>query len=326
MRSIRAWQTVRMAIATTSLLTSTSTAGRGITAAVAAFVIWGFFPLYLMGLSHVSATEITAHRIVWSCLFVLGWLAVTGELKNLRTAVSRPGVLIRLAASAFFIAANWLAFAWAVNQNRVLDVSLGYYIGPLINVLLGILVLSERLDRTQWISVAFAAAGVTYLSIIAGHAPWAALTVAIPFALYGLIRKTVSIDALPGLAVETILLAPFALGYLIFCESRGTATFGHSSASVTTLLVLSGIVTSVPLFLFAFGARRIPFSTMGVIQFVGPSLQLACGLLAFKESFSAARATGFVLIWIGLLIYALHGLRKTRAAHRAGQSHIELRQ
>jgi chloramphenicol-sensitive protein RarD len=289
------------------------TAGNGLTSAIAAFVIWGFFPIYLMGLTSVSAMQITAHRIAWSCVFVLGWLAVTGELQKLRAAVSREGVLLRLAASAFFIAANWLAFAWAVNYDRVLDVSLGYYIGPLINVLLGIFVLSERLDRTQWTAVGFATAGVLYLSVIAGHAPWVALTVAISFSLYGLIRKTVSIDALPGLAVETILLVPFATGYLLWAEAQGTGVLGHSTTTVTVLLLLSGVVTSVPLFLFAYGARRISYSTMGVIQFIGPSLQFVCGLLVFKEPFGSARAFGFALIWIALLIYAVHGLRRARA-------------
>ena len=294
----------------TSARASGTAAGSGMSAAIAAFVIWGFFPLYLMGLTSVSALQITAHRITWSCVFVLAWLALTGELTTLRTAVIRKGVLIRLAASAFFIAANWLAFAWAVNHDRVLDVSLGYYIGPLINVLLGIVVLSERLDRIQWTAVAFATAGVLYLSIIAGHAPWIALTVAASFSFYGLIRKTVGIDALQGLAVETILLVPFAAGYLLWCEAQGTGVLGHSNASIATLLLLSGVVTSVPLFLFAHGARRIPFSTMGVIQFIGPSLQFVCGLVVFHEPFGSARAIGFILIWIALLIYAVHGLRK----------------
>ncbi|MEJ0084935.1 MAG: EamA family transporter RarD [Pseudomonadota bacterium] len=303
-----------MAIASTTPTRSTgTTAGNGLTAAIAAFVIWGFFPIYLLGLTSVSAMQITAHRIAWSCVFVLAWLVATGEMPKLRAAMTRPGVLIRLAASAFFIAANWLAFAWAVNHDRVLDVSLGYYIGPLLNVLLGIVVLSERLDRTQWTAVGFATAGVLYLSIIAGHAPWVALTVAISFSLYGLIRKTVSIDALPGLAVETVLLMPFAAGYLIWCEAQGTGVLGHSNPSITVLLLLSGVITSVPLFLFAYGARRIPFSTMGVIQFIGPSLQFVCGLLVFREPFGSARAFGFILIWIALLIYAVHGLRRAAA-------------
>jgi chloramphenicol-sensitive protein RarD len=299
----------------TAARTRESTSGNGLTAAIAAFVIWGFFPLYLMGLTSVSAMQITAHRIAWSCVFVLAWLGVTGDLATLREALARKGVLVRLAASAFFIAANWVAFAWAVNHDRVLDVSLGYYIGPLLNVLLGIFVLSERLDRAQWTAVAFAAAGVLYLSIIAGHAPWIALTVAVSFSLYGLIRKTVRIDALPGLAVETILLVPFAAGYLLWCEAQGTGVLGHSNGSIATLLLLSGVVTSVPLFLFAHGARRIPFSTMGVIQFIGPSLQFICGLVVFKEPFGSARAVGFVLIWIALLIYAVHGFRRAAAPH-----------
>ena len=289
-----------------------TSASRGLAAAIGAFVIWGLFPLYLIGLMNVSAMQITAHRIVWSCLFVLVWLAVIGELGKLRAAVSRSGVLVRLVASAFFIALNWIGFAWAVNHDRVLDVSLAYFIGPLLNVLLGIFVLSERLDRTQWSAVGFAAAGVIYLTFIAGHTPWLALMVGSSFAIYGVIRKTVSIDALPGLAVETILLAPFSIGYLIWCELNGTGALGHMSGLVDTLLLLGGIVTSVPLFLFAYGARRVPYSTLGVLQFIAPSMQLACGLLVFGEPFESARATGFVLIWIGLLIYVGNALWRAR--------------
>ena len=172
-------------------MTRTSPGGGGSAAAVAAFVIWGLFPLYLIGLLSVSAMQITAHRIVWSCVFVLGWLAVRRELGQMWSAVRRDGVLVRLTASAFFIAVNWLGFAWAVNHGHVLEVSLAYFIGPLLNVLLGIFVLSERLDRTQWIAVGFAAAGVAYLTFIAGHTPWIALMVGSSFAIYGLIRKTV---------------------------------------------------------------------------------------------------------------------------------------
>jgi chloramphenicol-sensitive protein RarD len=289
-----------------------SSASGGFIAAIAAFVIWGLFPLYLIGLLNVSAMQITAHRIVWSCLFVLAWLAVRRELGQLWAAATRKGVLVRLTASAFFIAVNWLGFAWAVNHDHVLEVSLAYFMGPLLNVLLGIFVLSERLERTQWIAVGFAAAGVAYLTFIAGRAPWIALMVGSSFAFYGVIRKTVKIDALPGLAVETILLAPFALGYLIWCEMQGSGAFGHSSARVDVLLLLSGIVTSVPLFLFAYGARRVPYSTIGVIQFIAPTMQFAGGLLVFGEPFEPARAMGFALIWIGLVLYAAHALWRAR--------------
>ena len=280
-----------------------SNGGAGYAAAIAAFGIWGLFPLYLIGLLSVSAMQITAHRIVWSCVFVLAWLALRRELRKMWAASKRDGVLIRLTASAFFIAVNWVGFAWAVNHGHVLEVSLAYFIGPLLNVLLGIFVLSERLDRTQWIAVGFAAAGVAFLTFIAGRTPWIALMVGSSFALYGLIRKTVSIDALPGLAVETILLTPFALGYLIWSEAHGTGVLFHSSGLIDALLLFSGVVTSVPLFLFSYGARRVPYSTIGVIQFIGPSLQFVCGLVVFGEPFESARATGFVLIWIGLLIF-----------------------
>jgi chloramphenicol-sensitive protein RarD len=280
-----------------------STRSRGYSAALAAFGIWGLFPLYLIGLRDVSAMQITAHRIVWSCVFVLAWLGA---------AVTRRGVLIRLVASAFFIAVNWVGFAWAVNHHHVLEVSLAYFIGPLLNVLLGIAVLRERLDRVQWVSVAFAAAGVAYLTFIGGHAPWIALMVGSSFAFYGLIRKTVSIDALPGLAIETILLTPFAAGYLVWAEMTGAGVLGHASGAVTALLLAGGVVTSVPLVLFAFGARQVPYSTIGVLQFIAPTLQFLCGLIVFGEPFDPTRATGFVLIWIGLIIYAANALWKAR--------------
>jgi chloramphenicol-sensitive protein RarD len=287
---------------------------RGYTAAVSAFVIWGFFPLYLIGLAHVSAMQITAHRIAWSLLFVIAWLTATRELRKLREAMSRRDVLLRLAASAFFICVNWIGFAWAVNHDRVLDVSLAYYIGPLINVMLGVVVLSERLDKVQWTAVAFAAAGVTWLGIIAGHTPWLAIMVGGSFAIYGLIRKTAAVEALPGLAVECVLLTPFAVAYLIWCERAGVGAMGHTGATADVLLLLSGVVTAVPLVLFAYGARRIPLSTMGVIQFIGPSLQLVCGLVVFGEPFPRARAVGFALIWAGLGIYAVNGWRRARLA------------
>jgi len=296
---------------------SQASASRGLTAAISAFGIWGLFPLYLIGLRHVSAMQITAHRIVWSCVFVLAWLGISGELGKLGEASRRKGVLIRLVASAFFIAVNWVGFAWAVNHDQVLEVSLAYFIGPLLNIMLGIVVLSERLNRAQWLAVAFAAAGVAYLTFVTGRAPWIALMVGSSFAFYGLIRKTVSIDALPGLAVETILLTPLSVAYLLWCQLNGTSAFLHQGGLVDALLLASGVVTSVPLVLFAFGARQVPYSTIGVIQFIGPSLQMVCGLVVFNESLEAGRATGFVLIWIGLLIYVANAVIGRRQQLRA---------
>jgi chloramphenicol-sensitive protein RarD len=285
---------------------------RGLAAAAGAFVIWGLFPLYLVGLTNVSALEITAHRVVWSCVFVLVLLAVRRELGTLSAAVARPGVLMRLVASAVLVTVNWVAFVWGVNQNHVVEVSLGYYINPLVNVLLGIFVLSERLNRVQWIAVALAAAGVAYLTLVTGRLPWIALTVAISFGLYGLIRKTIRVDALPGLGIEMMMLAPIAVGYLIWREVNGIGTLGHTSGLVDTLLIVSGVITATPLALFSYGARQLPYSTIGILQYIAPSLQLACAVFFLGEPFQRARVVGFSLIWIALAVYAVDGLWRAR--------------
>jgi chloramphenicol-sensitive protein RarD len=183
--------------------------------------------------------------------------------------------------------------------------------------MLGLVVLGERLNRAQWVAVAFAAAGVAWLTAVAGQPPWIALMVGSSFALYGLIRKTVSIGALAGLAVETVLLTPFAAVYLLWCEWAGIGVLGHSDALVTTLLLVGGVVTSVPLVLFAFGARLVPYSTIGVLQFVAPTMQLACGLVVFHESIGPERSAGFALIWSGLLVYIGNALLQARARRQA---------
>lgn len=324
------WQSVNITMSETSSATATTAAAalqaqsaavsarRGASAAIAAFGIWGLFPLYLIGLTSVSALEITAHRVLWSCVFVLGWIAVRGELSVLRDAAQRRDVMLRLVLSAVLVSVNWLIFVWGVNHDRVVEVSLGYYINPLVNVLLGIFVLSERLNRVQWIAVALAAVGVVYLTVSTGQPPWIALGVATSFALYGLIRKTVQIEALPGLGVEMMLLMPFALGYLIWCEVNGVAALGHSGPRIDILLLLSGIITAVPLVLFSYGARRIQYSTIGIIQYIAPTLQLLCGLIFFGEPFERTRLVGFAIIWAALLIYASDGLLRMRRLKAAG--------
>jgi chloramphenicol-sensitive protein RarD len=296
-----------------SPLPRSSLSGRGVCAAVGAFLIWGLFPLYLYGIKSVSVWQISAHRVVWSFVFVLAWMAMRRELGLIRDAAQRRGVLVRLAASAMLLSINWVAFVWGANHERVVEVSLGYFINPLVNVLLGIFVLSERLNRVQWTAVALAALGVTWLTIDAGHLPWIALTLACSFGLYGLIRKTSNVEALPGLAIEMTMLAPLSLGFLIWCEVRGFGTFSHAGATIDTLLILSGIITAVPLYLFSFGARRIPYSTIGLLQYLAPSLQLACAVLVFGEPFQHARMVGFAFIWAALLIYAGDGLRRARS-------------
>jgi chloramphenicol-sensitive protein RarD len=290
---------------------------RGVAATAAAFLIWGLFPLYIVGLSSVSALQITAHRVAWSCVFVLALLAFRRELGSIADAVKRPGVLLRLAGSAILVSLNWLAFVWAVNNNQTVEVSLGYYINPLLNVVLGILVLKERLNRVQWVAVAIATAGVAYLTFETGRVPWVALAVATSFGIYGLIRKVAKVDALAGLAIEMILLTPFAVGYLIWCEARGIGSFGHSTPLVETLLVLSCVVTATPLALFSFGARLLPYSTVGILQYIAPSLQLVCAVFIMGEPFQHARAVGFVFIWVALGVYAIDGIMRSRRIARA---------
>jgi chloramphenicol-sensitive protein RarD len=288
------------------------TANSGLTAAIAAFLLWGLFPLYLKPLSGVSATQIMAHRIVWCCLLVFAWLAVRGQLDAVRRALADPAIRLRLAASACLISVNWLIYVWAVTHEHTVDASLGYFINPLLNVVLGVFVLNERLSRAQWFAVALAAIGVVYLTIFLGRPPWIALALAMSFGFYGLIRKVVAVEAVPGLATETLLLAPFATAFLLWSQAQGVGALGHSSATVTALLLGSGLATALPLALFSFGARLIPYSTMGLLQYIGPTLQFLIGVLVFHEPFPRARAVGFVVIWTGLAVYAADGLWRNR--------------
>jgi chloramphenicol-sensitive protein RarD len=284
----------------------------GLLAAVASFVIWGVFPLYLKPLHDVPSLQIIAHRVAWGCATVLIWLFARGDLGDLRKAFANPAVRVRLALSAVLISVNWLGYVWGVGHGHVVETSLGYFINPLANVLLGVVFLRERLNFAQWTAVAIAAFAVVYLSVSSGSPPWIALIIAASFSLYGLIRKVVHVEALQGLAIETLVLMPFALGYLLWCEATGSGALGHSSAGVNTLLVGCGPITAVPLFLFAFGARRIPYSTLGLLLYVAPSLQLLCAVYQYHEPFGGARAFGFALIWLALLVYASDGFWRSR--------------
>jgi chloramphenicol-sensitive protein RarD len=290
---------------------------RGLAAAVLAFAIWGVLPLYLHPLHQVASIQVIANRVVWSCIFVLVWMSIRGELSSLRAALADRGVVWRLALTATLISANWFVYVWAVLNGHVLDSSLGYFINPLVNVLLGVALLSERLSPAQWTAVGLAAAGVAYLTAASGSLPWISLVLALTFGFYGLIRKLVKVESLPSLGIETLLLLPFALGYLLWCESVGTGALGHAGAATTALLIGSGPVTAIALFLFAYGARRLPFSTVGILQYIAPTLQLACGVFAFHEPFGRTRAVGFAFIWAALIVYAGEGVWLSRRQQRA---------
>jgi len=286
---------------------------RGFWAAVGAFLIWGLLPLYLHQLHGIPALQIMAHRLLWCCLFVNIWLLPRGEFGRVRFALAVPATRWRLLATAILISINWLVYVWGVNNGHVVETSLGYFINPLVNVLLGVLVLRERLNRIQWSAVTLAACGVIYLTWQSGAPPWIALTLAISFGSYGLIRKMVAVDAISGLGAETLLIAPFGLCYLLWLQSQGSGVLGHASLRIDSLLFLGGLVTAIPLALFAYGARLIPYSTLGLIQYIGPTLQLLLGIFLFREPFTSARAIGFGLIWAALSVYAAEGLIR---AHR----------
>lgn len=289
--------------------------GRGLAAASTAFFAWGLLPLYLKALQAVPVLQVTAHRMMWGCLFAIAWLAVRGELGQVWAALAAPKMRLRLLATATFISTNWLVYVWAIVNDRAVEASLGYFINPLLNVLMGVFVLSERLNRAQWTAVGIAAVSVVYLTWSAGHPPWIALILAFSFCMYGLLRKVVSVEALPGFATETLLVLPIGIGYLLWCEATGVGALGNVDLGTNLLLALGGPITALPLVLFAYGARRIPYSTVGLLQYIGPTIQLILAVFAFHEPFERSRALGFALIWLAIAIYLGDGLWRARKTH-----------
>ena len=288
----------------------------GLVYAASAFLFWGLTPMYWKMLLQVPAAEILAHRIVWGLVVVAGWMSLRGRWPELAAGVKQPRTVAALAASTVFIAVNWGLFVWAVNNDRVLATSLGYYINPLVNVVLGLVVLGERLNRRQWIAVSLAAVAVTILTIAQGRLPWISLVLAVSFALYGLLRKTVRVDAVVGLAFETMALAPFAAAFLLLQKNRGVAAFDHRGLEVDVLLVAAGAVTVLPLILFTLGVRRLPLSTAGLMQYIAPTCTFLLAVFLYNEPFTATHAVSFALIWTALAIYTFD-LRQRLRTHTA---------
>lgn len=291
---------------------------RGMWAAVAAFVLWGLMPLYWHALRAVPSLQILLHRIAWSTLMVGGLLCWRSGFEWLRAAFTRPGVAAWLLASGVLIGFNWGLYIWAVNAGHVVETSLGYFINPLLNVVIGVLFLRERLRVVQWASVALACVGVLWLTLRFGRLPWIALALAGSFALYGLIRKLVHVEALPGLAIEGGYLLLPALAALGWIEAHGQGGFlslgeGYGIA-IDAMLVLAGLLTALPLLGFAYAVRRVPLSTVGVLQYIAPTLQFLAGVLVFREAFDRDRAIGFAFIWIALALFAADGVLQARRA------------
>jgi chloramphenicol-sensitive protein RarD len=285
----------------------------GAFAVAAACFIWGLFPLLLKPLQAVSALEIACWRTVSGCAVVFAWLHWRGELSTVRDALRNPQLSLRLLLSAILLSINWWFYAWGVGHHQVLVTSLGYFINPLVNVLLGILLLGEILNPAQWCAVALAAASVLLMSVKADGVPWLALVLAITFSVYGLLRKTTHVAALPGLAVETLLLTPIALIILVWTGYQSGDRLAYTQVELS-LLICSGIVTILPLGLFHSGARLINYATVGMLQYVGPTIQFLIGVFIFNETLSPLRLACFAMIWLALVIYAMDGFWRARIA------------
>jgi len=280
----------------------------GMLFAASAYVLWGLFPLYFRALQQVAPLEILFHRIAWALLFLVIVLTVRRQWGWVPKVARQPKVLLGFAASSVLLSVNWFIYIWSVNNGHVIDSSLGYFMNPLVNVLLGFLLLHERMRPTQWVAIALAAVGVAWLTWQAGHPPWIGLALAFSFGTYGLLRKTATLGALEGLSLETILLFPIAFAYLAFLAWNGNNAFLQAPASSKWLLAAAGPITAVPLLMFAAGARRIKMSTLGLLQYIAPSIQLLLGVCLYNEPFGGERLVGFAVIWSALALYSLEGL------------------
>ena len=284
---------------------------RGLAFGVAAYGLWGVLPIYFKAIADVPAVDIVAHRVLWSLPFLALLLFVGRAWPKVGQALRSPRTLALLTVSAILIGVNWLLYVYAVTSGHILAASLGYYLNPLANVVLGRFVLKEQLSWLQWTAVAIAAAGIAALASGAVGQLWISLTLCVSFALYGLLRKMVPVDALAGLAVETGLLFPIALGWLVWQTAAGAAIFGTSSSDAA-LLALAGIVSTTPLLLFTGAARRIPYSTLGMLQFLAPTLQFLCAVWLYGEEFTRAHGIAFAAIWAAMLLYVIALIRAPR--------------
>jgi chloramphenicol-sensitive protein RarD len=283
----------------------------GVAYAAAAYLTWGVFPFYFHALGGIPAPEILAHRILWSAAFMTLLISGRRRWADVLRQLRSPGTLGALAMSAAFISTNWMVYIWAVNSGRVLEASLGYYINPLVTVVLGVVFLRDPLTRRQKIAVALAGLGVMALVLRARHVPWVALALAVTFGLYGLIRKRARVDAMAGLLTEVVLLAPLAALYLAWIGRAGASHFGEN-ARQTALLAASGIVTALPLMWFAIGVRRLRLSTVGLLQYLNPTMQFAIAVFAFGEPFTGGHAAAFACIWLSLAIYTAEAIALAR--------------
>jgi len=297
-------------------VTPSKLARSGIAYALAAFLAWGLAPMYWKALATVPARETLAHRILWSvpCLALL--LTARRQWPKAWHTVRAPRPLLTLIGTTALIGLNWFLFVWAINEHRLLEASLGYFMNPLVNVLLGLTILRERLRAGQWVAVALATAGVVVLAARLGEVPWVGLALAVSFGFYGLLRKTVHAEPLVGLSIEAVLLFPFAVGYLAHETLAGSGTFGSSTATHRLLLALAGPVTVLPLLWFTLAARRLRYATIGILQYLAPTGQFLLAVFAFHERFTRAHLVAFSCIWAALAVYTISTMSTSRRVFR----------
>lgn len=280
---------------------------------IGVYAFWGLVPLFFKLLDHVGAAEIVAHRIIWSVAFLFLLLAALGRLPQLRAAARNPKLLAALTVSAALIAINWLVYIWAVTNEHILAASLGYFLNPFVNIVLGVLILGERLNRTVIAAIAIAATGVAILAISAFDTLWISLTLAASFGLYGFVRKVTDVGAMEGLAVETTLLAPFFIAYLVWLSMAGGIAFGATGLATDALLITGALVTSIPLMLFAAAARRLTLTTLGFVQYLAPTMVFLIGAFVFGEPLDTAKLVCFACIWIAVGLFVADTVRGARA-------------
>lgn len=282
----------------------------------AAYLLWGLFPLYWPLLEPSGPLEVLAHRVLWSLVAVVVLLAVTRRWSQVRAAVADRGRLLRLTGAAVVIAVNWGTYIYGVTSGQVVETSLGYFVNPIVTVLMGVLLLGERLRPAQWTALGLAAVAVLVLTVENGRPPWIALVLAFSFGTYGLLKKTARVGTVEGLAVETAVLLPVALGYVAFLGATGASTFGTEGPAHAGLLALSGVVTAVPLLLFGAAASRVPLTTLGVLQYLAPTIQFLLGVLLLGEPMPLVRLVGFALVWLALVLFTADLVQSRRRALR----------
>jgi len=280
---------------------------KGVLHAFGAYFIWGLVPIYWKLLKHIPATQLIGHRIVWSFVLLALILLIGRKWTELRTPISDRKTVCIYSVAAVLCGFNWFIYVWSVTAGYIVECSLGYFINPLFSVLLGVVFLRERLRPFQWVSIGLAAAGVAYLTIVYGRLPWIALSLAFTFGLYGLVKKKAPLNSLNGLALETGILFIPGLAFLAYVDRTDQGAFLHTGLSSDLLMIGAGFITTIPLLFFSSAAQRIPLTTIGVLHYITPTLQLLLGVLVYKEAFSATQALGFGIVWIGLIVFCVEG-------------------